>query len=125
MASTLDRTEIRSCRVMNICCGRCSPTSSANALVHTPSTSSVTVTIATDEETVTVTIADAGPGMDAETATRAFERFVRADPARTREHGGSGLGLAIAHDAVEAHGGSVTLRSDLDRGTVVEVRLRR
>ena len=96
-----------------------------NALVHTPSTSSVTVTIATDEETVTVTIADAGPGMDAETATRAFERFVRADPARTREHGGSGLGLAIAHDAVEAHGGSVTLRSDLDRGTVVEVRLRR
>ena len=96
-----------------------------NALVHTPSTSPVSVTITTAEETVTVTIADAGPGMDAETATRAFERFVRADPARTREHGGSGLGLAIAHDAIEAHGGSVSLRSDFDRGTVVEVCLRR
>ena len=62
--------------------------------------------------------------------TRAFERFVRADPARAREHGGSGLGLAIAiaiaiaiaHDAIEAHGGTVSLSSDLDRGTVIELR---
>ena len=72
-----------------------------------------------------ITITDAGPGMDADTANRAFERFVRADPARTREHGGSGLGLAIAHDAIEAHGGRVSLSSDLDRGTVIELRVPR
>ena len=63
--------------------------------------------------------------MDADTANRALERFVRADPARTREYGGSGLGLAIAHDAIEAHGGTVSLSSDLDRGTIIEVRLPR
>ena len=64
--------------------------------------------------------------MDADTAQpRAFERFVRADPARTREHGGTGLGLAIVQDAIRAHGGTVTLSSDLERGTVVEFRIPR
>ncbi|MEP6623811.1 MAG: HAMP domain-containing sensor histidine kinase [Acidimicrobiia bacterium] len=96
-----------------------------NALVHTPTQSAITLTVSGDTDVVTVTVADEGPGMDAETARRAFERFVRADPARTREHGGSGLGLAIVQDAVRAHGGSVSLTSDVDRGTVVEFRLPR
>jgi two-component system OmpR family sensor kinase len=96
-----------------------------NALVHTPPQSAITLTVAGDADIVTVAVADEGPGMDPETARRAFERFVRADPARTREHGGSGLGLAIVQDAIRAHGGSVSLTSDLDRGTVVEFRLPR
>ena len=91
-----------------------------NALVHTPTTSAIHVTLASDDEAVTVRVTDNGPGMDADTASRAFERFVRADPARTREHGGTGLGLAIVQDAIRAHGGTVTLSSDLERGTVVE-----
>lgn len=91
-----------------------------NALVHTPSTSPVTIALETTDDDVTTRVIDTGPGMDGATASRAFERFVRADQARTREHGGSGLGLAIAHDAIVAHGGSVTLQSDLERGTVVE-----
>lgn len=91
-----------------------------NALVHTPPTSAIVVGLAGTDDVVTVTISDRGPGMDDETAARAFERFVRADPARTREHGGSGLGLAIVQDAIAAHDGSVSLWSDLERGTVVE-----
>ena len=96
-----------------------------NALVHTPIRSLVSIDLIASDDAVTITISDAGPGMDADTANRAFERFVRADPARTREYGGSGLGLAIAHDAIEAHGGTVSLNSDLDRGTIIEVRLPR
>lgn len=91
-----------------------------NALVHTPPESSITIGIRASDDQVEVTVTDAGPGMDPETAAHAFERFVRADPARTRQHGGSGLGLAIVHDAIAAHGGTIALSSDLERGTVVE-----
>ena len=90
-----------------------------NALVHTPTDSAIAVTLRGASDHVNVVVADHGPGMNADIATRAFERFVRADPARTRRHGGSGLGLAIVHDAVVAHGGTVMLESDLERGTVV------
>lgn len=90
-----------------------------NALVHTPADSAITLTLRGASDHVNVVVADHGPGMDTDIATRAFERFVRADPARTRRHGGSGLGLAIVHDAVVAHGGTVMLESDLERGTVV------
>ena len=91
-----------------------------NALDHTPVESAITVTVRTLDARVTVTVADDGPGMEPDTAARAFERFVRADPARTRGHGGSGLGLAIVHDAVVAHGGTITLDSHPERGTIVE-----
>jgi two-component system OmpR family sensor kinase len=96
-----------------------------NALVHTPMTSAIRVTLTGDDDAVTVRVSDSGPGMDVDTASRAFERFVRADPARTREHGGTGLGLAIVQDAIRAHGGTVTLSSDLERGTVVQFRIPR
>ena len=55
-------------------------------------------------------VADDGPGMAPEVAARAFERFYRADPARSRHQGGSGLGLAIVQATVAAHGGTVALR---------------
>jgi Signal transduction histidine kinase len=96
-----------------------------NALVHTPPSSPITITVRSSDDQVEVTVTDTGPGMDHETAAHAFERFVRADPARTRQHGGSGLGLAIVHDGIAAHGGTVELRSDLERGTVVEFRIPR
>ena len=56
-------------------------------------------------------------------AARAFERFYRADPSRSRHHGGSGLGLAIVRAIVDAHGGTVTLDTALGHGTTVRVQL--
>ena len=65
---------------------------------------------------------DDGPGMDADTAARAFERFYRGDPARSRATGGAGLGLSIVAAIVEAHGGTVALLPT-DTGATFEVRI--
>jgi two-component system OmpR family sensor kinase len=56
-----------------------------------------------------VEVADHGPGLTPEQAERIFERFYRADQARTRQAGGTGLGLAIVSALVTAHGGTVTV----------------
>jgi two-component system OmpR family sensor kinase len=58
--------------------------------------------------TVQVEVADHGPGLTPEQADRVFERFYRADQARSRQAGGTGLGLAIVSALVTAHGGTVT-----------------
>jgi two-component system OmpR family sensor kinase len=76
---------------------------------------------------VTVEVADDGPGMEEEAASRAFERFYRGEVSRSRDVGpsGTGLGLAIVEAIMEAHGGSVTLRSDRGVGTAVRITLPR
>jgi two-component system, OmpR family, sensor kinase len=63
-----------------------------------------------------IEIDDDGPGLTAADAERVFERFYRADPARTRARGGSGLGLAIATAIAEGHGGRLELDTGQDRG---------
>lgn len=70
-----------------------------------------------------VEVVDRGPGMTPEVAERVFERFYRADPARSREAGGSGLGLAIVAAIVAAHGGRVDVATDVGRGSAFRVRL--
>ena len=68
---------------------------------------------------VAVGVADSGSGIPAEHLPRVFERFYRADPARSREGGGTGLGLAIVRHLVDAHGGRVSAESAPGRGTTV------
>ncbi len=80
-----------------------------NALVHTPSDTPVEITGSRSDGALVVEVVDHGPGMDAETAARAFERFYRGDPSRARGTGGSGLGLSIAERIVQAHGGRIAL----------------
>ncbi|MTE17989.1 HAMP domain-containing protein [Streptomyces sp. TRM43335] len=63
-----------------------------------------------------IEVEDDGPGLTAADAERVFERFYRADPARTRARGGSGLGLAIATAIAEGHGGRLELDPGQDRG---------
>ena len=100
----------------------------SNALTHTPPTARVTLTLAEDPaapDVVALQVADEGPGIAAEHAERVFERFYRADTARTRAAGGTGLGLAIVASLVRAHGGTVDLVSAEGQGAVVTVRLPR
>ena len=72
---------------------------------------------------VVVRVDDDGPGIPVEERSRVFERFVRLDPARVREHGGAGLGLSIVHSIVAAHGGSVTVEESPWGGARFTVRL--
>jgi two-component system OmpR family sensor kinase len=95
----------------------------ANVRVHTPSDTSAEVGLGIDGSWAVLTVADHGPGMEPEVAEHVFERFFRADPARTRQHGGAGLGLAIVAAIVEAHGGSVALDSTPGQGSTFTVRL--
>ena len=99
-----------------------------NALTHTPPDTRVQVSLAQDPADAAVLllrVADQGPGMAADDAARAFERFYRADTSRTRAAGGTGLGLAIVSSLAEAHGGSAALETAPGAGLTVTVRLPR
>lgn len=94
-----------------------------NALVHTPPDTPIVVRAHRSGGRAVFEVSDQGPGMSEEATSRAFERFYRADPSRSRHHGGSGLGLAIIDATVRAHGGNVTLTSRPGAGTTVRVQL--
>lgn len=70
-----------------------------------------------------ITIIDRGEGIAPEQLPKVFDRFFRGDRARRSDTGGSGLGLSISKAIAEAHGGSITIKSDLGRGTTVTVNL--
>ena len=84
----------------------------------------LTFSSAFDDEEAVVTVGDDGDGIDVATSARLFDRFVRADPARSRHSGGTGLGLAIVAEIVVRHGGSVRF-AEVASGTLIELRIRR
>jgi len=97
-----------------------------NALTHTPAGTPVTVRLSRAQPADAVLeVIDTGPGLTPEQAGRVFERFYRADAARTRAQGrtGTGLGLAIVAALVAAHGGSVSVDSRPGEGATFRVRL--
>jgi signal transduction histidine kinase len=89
-----------------------------NAVRFTPSGGAVTVSAHRHNGAVEIRVADTGVGIPPEHLPRLFERFYRADPARSREDGGTGIGLAIARSVVEAHGGHIRAESELGEGSV-------
>jgi two-component system OmpR family sensor kinase len=89
----------------------------ANARAHTPAGTKIDVSIARDADGIHIAIADNGPGLSVEDQEKIFERFYRADSSRVRVDGeGSGLGLSIVDAVMKAHGGSVTVVSELGQG---------
>ena len=79
----------------------------SNALRHTPNDGSIAVVLDPRDREVCVTVEDTGDGIAGEAVERMFDRFWRADTARTRGDAGAGLGLAIARGLVERHGGRI------------------
>ena len=77
----------------------------ANVRAHTPPGAAASVRVAAEGGCGVLEVEDAGPGLSASERARAFERFYRADPSRTRDAGGAGLGLAIVDAIAAAHGG--------------------
>jgi two-component system OmpR family sensor kinase len=104
----------------------------SNALTHTPDGTSVDVRVRSGNMTegrlaplpaVIFEVADHGPGLTPQQAEHVFERFYRADQARTRKAGGTGLGLAIVAALVAAHGGAVWVESPPGGGATFRIAL--
>ena len=96
-----------------------------NAAVHTEPNGPIQVSGEAAGDEIVLRIVDSGPGLPPEEAQHVFERFWRADKARSRGRGGSGLGLAIVAQLVQAHDGTVEFESSAADGTTVTVRLPR
>jgi heavy metal sensor kinase len=94
-----------------------------NAAKHTPAGGSVAVAWAAENGRVDISVRDSGPGIPTEHLAHVFERFYRADQARSRDDGGAGLGLSICRWIAEAHGGSISVESTAGQGARFTVRL--
>jgi signal transduction histidine kinase len=94
-----------------------------NAIKYTPPAGQITVSLHQNSHSILVAIADNGVGIPSEAMPHIFDRFYRADPARSHDPGGTGLGLPIARWIVEQHGGTIQLDSESGKGTRVKITL--
>ncbi|MBR3934025.1 MAG: HAMP domain-containing protein [Clostridia bacterium] len=94
-----------------------------NAIKYTPRGGNILVTTMHVYDSISIKIKDTGIGIPKKDLDHIFERFYRVDKARSREMGGTGLGLAIAKEIVEAHKGSISIKSQPNVGTEVMIKL--
>lgn len=97
----------------------------SNAISYTPNQGVVYISSADSDRTVLTEIRDTGIGIEAGEIPRIFERFYRVDKARSRNSGGTGLGLAIVKHLVEAHKGTISVKSEVGKGTAFIIELPR
>jgi two-component system, OmpR family, sensor histidine kinase ResE len=88
-----------------------------NAFRHTPKGGSVHLAIMNEDKGITMEVIDSGSGIPEDDLPFVFERFYKADKARTRGRAGTGLGLAIAKNIIEGHHGHISVQSKLGHGT--------
>ncbi len=89
-----------------------------NAIRHTQDQGKVTLSIQTFGDTIEIKVTDTGIGIPEEDLPYIFERFYKADKARTRGKGGTGLGLAIAKNIIDSHGGTIRAARGEECGTI-------
>jgi len=94
-----------------------------NALKYTPENNSVTLQVAQTNGQISIDVTDTGIGMTREDAEKIFEKFYRAKDERVKEVTGSGLGLAISRQVIRQHGGDITVRTELDKGSTFTLTL--
>lgn len=94
-----------------------------NAIKYTPVGGEVKLSLSKDKGWATIIVADSGIGIPPEDLPYVFDRFYRVDKARTRGPGGSGLGLSIARWVAQAHGGNISVASEMGKGTTFTVML--
>lgn len=95
-----------------------------NAIRHTPSGGVVTIKTMRKPKNILVSVEDTGEGIPPADLPHIFDRFYRVDKSRTDADGASsGLGLAIARALVEAHGGEITAKSEVGKGTKITISL--
>lgn len=95
----------------------------SNAIRHTPQGGTVTLSARRADAEIVLEVADTGSGISPEDLPSVFDRFWRAEKSRSRRTGGSGLGLSIVRQLVAAHGGTVTVTSEVGVGSVFTLRL--
>ena len=93
-----------------------------NAIRYTKDAGTVVASVSSANGSVVLRVSDTGTGIPSSALPRVFERFYRVDRARSRETGGTGLGLSIVRHVAENHGGTVSVQSELGRGSTFEVR---
>ncbi|MCI6653489.1 MAG: ATP-binding protein [Ruminococcus sp.] len=94
-----------------------------NAVKYNRAGGSVTVTVAPVDGKATLIVEDTGIGISKEDKSRVFERFYRVDKSHSKEIGGTGLGLSIVKHGVEYHKGTLSVESELGKGTRITVKI--
>lgn len=93
----------------------------SNAIKYTKKNGKIDIRAVSVENDIKIHVRDNGTGIPEADLGRLFERFYRVEKSRTSDTGGTGLGLAIAKEIVEAHGGTINIKSKLNIGTIVTI----